>query len=117
MASDLERAIRASKRYEAILSKRYSAKGRGLHEKTDSVERKLDQQLVRDLRLIATVRNKLVHQDGYDDIQDEASFEAARKRADKALKTRTGGRPLWPIVVVLVLLGVIALVAFAFLRP
>ena len=93
MPSDLERAIRASKRYEAILAQRFNAEGRGLHEPLDSVEHKLDRDAVRALRLVATVRNKLVHEDGYDDIKDTRSFAAARKRSDKALKTNTSGFP------------------------
>ncbi len=113
MPSDLERAIRASKRYEAILAKRFGAKGRGLHEKIDSVEHKLDRDVVRSLRLIATVRNKLVHEDGYDDIEDEGSFESARRHADKALKTSTGGFPKKRLIAAVVLvITVVAVILF-----
>ena len=95
---DLEKAIKASKQFEAALTRRFGAKGRGLHEKVDSVESKLDRQLVRDLRMVATVRNKLVHQEGYDRIEDESSFDAARKRANRALRIRGGGPPRWALI-------------------
>lgn len=102
---DLEKAIKASKQFEAALTRRYGAKGRGLHEKVDSVEAKLDRQLVRDLRMVATVRNKLVHEEGYDRIEDEGSFDVARRRANKALKIRSGRPPKWLLLVILVALG------------
>ena len=50
MASDIDRAVRASKRLEGLLQRRLSARGRGLHEKVNSVQSRLDAQLVRDLR-------------------------------------------------------------------
>lgn len=99
MASDLERAIRASKRYEAALSRLYGATGRGLHEKADSVAHRLEGRLARDLHLIATVRNKLVHEEGYDRIDDESSFRAATKRADKALKISGARTGKWLIAI------------------
>ena len=64
MASDLERAVRWSKRFESLLERRFGARGRGLHEKIDSVAGDLDRETVRSLRLVATVRNKIVHEAG-----------------------------------------------------
>lgn len=103
MPSDIERAIRWSKRFEAALARRYSATGRGLHERIDSVESKLDRETVRSLRLVATVRNKLVHEEGYDRIDGRDRFNAACKQAARALGLR---RRRWPLVVGVLIVAV-----------
>ena len=54
--------IKTSKRIESILET-HGATGRGLHEKLSSIESKLDNSLVKNIRFIATVRNKLIHED------------------------------------------------------
>jgi len=46
--------------------KELGAEGKSLHEKIDSIEFKIDIQLKNKLRYIATVRNKLMHEFGYD---------------------------------------------------
>ena len=97
MASDLERAVRWSKRFESLLERRFGARGRGLHEKIDSVAGDLDRETVRSLRLVATVRNKIVHEAGYTRIDDRARFKKACKQADLALG---GRRPIKTLVLV-----------------
>ena len=57
-------AVRGSKRLEALLEARFGARGRGLHEKLSSVERRVPQELRRSIRWVATIRNKVVHEDG-----------------------------------------------------
>lgn len=69
--SQIETVIRASKQLEQLLAQHYGATGRGLHEKTSSVEDQLDSDTVRRLRKIATLRNKVVHEDfEIDDLTD-----------------------------------------------
>ena len=97
MASDLERAVRWSKRFESLLERRFGARGRGLHEKIDSVAGDLDRETVRSLRLVATVRNKIVHEAGYTRIDDRARFKKSCKQADRALG---GRRPIKTLVLV-----------------
>lgn len=109
MPSDLERAVRWSKRFESVLERDLGARGRGLHEKIDSVEADLDPSIVRDLRLVATVRNRLVHEDGADRIERRDEFRAACRRARRALTPRLRRR-LWMIV-----LGLVALLVFGVL--
>lgn len=109
--SDLDIAVKWSKRFEAVLDRRYGAHGRGLHEKLDSVEHDLPGHAVRDLRLVATVRNKIVHEDGYSKIDRKREFIAACHRAEKAMTPR-GVRWRMRIYIVLGLLaafGVLAL--------
>lgn len=62
----IETAIRYSKRFESLLEREYSAVGKGLHEKLSSVEDKLSQDNVKTLRWIATIRNRAVHEDGFE---------------------------------------------------
>ena len=111
MASDIERAVKWSKRFESLLERRFGARGRGLHEKIDSVEGDLDRDTVRALRLVATVRNKIVHEDGYDKIDDRARFKAACNAADRALAGKGRAKAVVIVVgLVLILLAGAALV-------
>ena len=111
MASDLETAVRVAKRFEAALARRYNATGRGLHEKTDSVEHDLAPETVRALRLVATVRNKIVHEDGYDRIEDRKRFRDACRTAERALIGRRRARTILLVsgLVVIMAIAVLAL--------
>lgn len=111
MPSDLEKAVRWCKRFESILERDLGARGRGLHEKIDSVEADLDPGVVRDLRLVATVRNRLVHEDGADRIDRRVEYRAACRRARRALTPRLRRR-MWMIVLglaTILVFGVLAL--------
>jgi len=65
MASDIETAIQYSKAVESLLVKQLGAQGKGLHEKLSSVERQLPAALVKRIRYLATMRNKVVHEDDF----------------------------------------------------
>lgn len=65
MASDIETAIKYSKAVESLLTKQMGAQGKGLHEKLSSVERQLPSALVKRIRYLATMRNKVVHEDDF----------------------------------------------------
>lgn len=70
-----EYVIKASKKLEAFLSSK-GAEGKGLHEKLTSIESNLNENLVKKIRYLATVRNKLIHEDGYELTQEEfANFQ------------------------------------------
>lgn len=61
--SHIEAAVRGSKRIEAVLRDGFGAEGRGLHEYLGSVENRIPIDIVRKARFIASVRNKVVHQE------------------------------------------------------
>lgn len=61
--SHIEAAVKGAKKIEAILRTRYSAEGRGLHEYLTDVEQRIPAAIVRKGRFIASVRNKVVHND------------------------------------------------------
>lgn len=58
-----ELAAKTSKEIESMLKSRYNASGKGLHELLNSVEESLDKRTIRILRKIATLRNKVIHED------------------------------------------------------
>ncbi|MAY74885.1 MAG: DUF4145 domain-containing protein [Phycisphaerae bacterium] len=96
MASDIDRVVRASKRLEGALERRFGATGRGLHEKISSVEGELDAGVVRDLRFVATIRNKLLHEADYKRIDDRKAFRERYERAARAVEGRGGLK--WMVV-------------------
>jgi hypothetical protein len=89
--SDIDLAINRSKRLEHLLEQNAGATGKGLHQKVSSVEGKLPPELVRKIRLVATVRNKLVHEDDYKKIDDRAAFTRASNEAERELKAMAPG--------------------------
>ncbi len=93
MKSDLEYAIECSKRLEYLLEHNFGATGRGLHQKVNSVAEVLDPQTVRDLRYIATIRNRLVHEDGISTIDDREEFTAVFSRLEESLSQAPSTNP------------------------
>ncbi len=81
----IELAVRYSKQLESLLEQKFAAEGRGLHEKVSSVEDLLSEDLVRKLRWIATMRNKVVHEDDFE-IENLASFRDSCEQALALLK-------------------------------
>jgi len=84
--SDIDLAIKSCKRLESLLAK-LGAEGRGLHEKTSSLAGRLPEQTVKQLRFIATVRNKIVHEENYQQIDDRNGFKQAVREAERTLKS------------------------------
>jgi S-DNA-T family DNA segregation ATPase FtsK/SpoIIIE len=82
----IEIAVRFSKQIESLLEQQLQAEGRGLHEKVTSVESLLSQELVRKLRWIATVRNKVVHEADFD-IENPTEFRESCEQVIAQLKT------------------------------
>jgi hypothetical protein len=116
--SDIDLAVTRSRKLEQILERDFGASGRGLHEKTSSVEDRLPEPLVRKLRLVATVRNKVLHEEG--PIDDRRRFVDAADDAERELKRLARGRRKPGRRVLLIAIVVlIGLVAFAVLvwRP
>jgi hypothetical protein len=115
MPSDLDRVIKLSKRLESLLATRLGATGKGLHEKVSSVETEVDPATVADLRAVATVRNRLVHEDGYDRVDNRRELLARGRRAEKALeRLKAPGHRRRPHPA-LVLTGALALLVVAFI--
>ena len=90
--NDFELVVRVTKELEHILTAFFGAEARGLHEKISAVEGTLPTPLVRRLRSLATIRNKLIHERGFDALPDRPRFirdyEAARHELDGLLAYR-----------------------------
>lgn len=83
-SNDYELAIKSSKEMEHILEVEFNATGRGLHEKITSASSQLPPHLVKKMRYLATIRNKLIHERGFDSIPDRTKFiENFEKSADE----------------------------------
>ena len=84
--SSYEIVIENSKDLEGRLAK-MGATGKGLHEKTSSVSGILPTKLVKELRAVATIRNKLVHEEGFSLTNHELEdFEELAYSAYRALR-------------------------------
>jgi len=64
--SDLNEVIRYTRRLESILENSFGATGRGLSEKAKSVEDLIPLDVLKELKRIAYIRNKSVHEDGFE---------------------------------------------------
>jgi Fascin domain len=84
---DIGIAIYYSKQFEGLLESKFGAIGRGLHEKLTSVQQALSEDIVRSLRWIATVRNKIVHDPNYNVIDDKERFVSRCKSVLERLET------------------------------
>lgn len=87
--SQIELAVTLSRRLESLLEEKHHATGKGLHEKVSSVEDRLPAQLVKSLRYIATMRNSVVHEEGFV-IGDVDGFTAQ----GNAALAQLGGTPM-----------------------
>ena|SRR5690606_6732533 len=101
--SDIERVVRASRRLENILAKHYGATGRGLHGLISSAASKLPTRTVKSLRWVATMRNKVVHEEGFR-LSDPKGFSKEVKRLEKELQPGGSARAL-PFFLSLVILA------------
>jgi hypothetical protein len=84
--SDIELAVTRTKALESLLEQAFGAAGKGLHEKVSSVQDRLPPPLVKKLRFIATVRNKIVHEASYQSIDDRAGFARATDEAEAEIR-------------------------------
>eukprot|EP00803_Ostreobium_quekettii_P005426 evm.model.scf_298.15 EVM.evm.TU.scf_298.15 scf_298:98636-98992(+) len=87
--NDFELTVRAAKELEHMLEHDFGAQGQGLHQKINAVQEAewLPLPLVQKMRHIATVRNKLVHEHGYNSIPNRdlfiRNFEESRRGLQK----------------------------------
>ena len=95
ISNDYELAIRLSKELEYYLEKHFNATGRGLHEKITTAQRNFNQQhkdiqfpqhLVKNMRRLATIRNRLIHDRSYHAIDDKNGFIQTFKSSHQQLQ-------------------------------
>ncbi len=70
-----ENVVKKAKKIESILSD-MGAEGKGLNEKLDSIKHRFDEKIIKAIRFIATIRNKLLHEDNFEmDYKLEEGFD------------------------------------------
>lgn len=82
----MKKSLKIQKKIESLIAEKLNAEGKGLYEKTVSVEGYIDQEIVRKIRRIATIRNKLMHEDSFE-LDDTLSFEEDCKEVIYYLST------------------------------
>ena len=71
--SDLKAILDSTKKIEALIEQRLGGSGRGLHEKLSNAKVRIPEPLTKKIRYIASIRNKTVHEDGFE-IEDMGRF-------------------------------------------
>lgn len=62
----IETVFKYTRTVESILTLKFNAFGRGLHQKVNSIEFKLPDGLVLSIRRLASLRNKIAHEGDYE---------------------------------------------------
>lgn len=97
--NDFELVIRATKDLENLLETQFGApsgKTVGLHDKITHAEQSagLSNDTVRKMRRLVTIRNRLVHEHGFNALPDRTqfaqSFDSVEKELKDVLKNRNG---------------------------
>lgn len=107
--SDIDLVVKQSRIIESLLKTHYHAEGKGLHQLITSCEERLPHEVIGKLRFIATMRNKVVHEEGYK-LENKAGFKATCKDMTDILTPRAN-RFLWKLVGAIVLLSTLASLA------
>lgn len=91
-SNDYELVIKISKDLEYLLEIEFNAYGKGLQEKISSISDQLPSDLIKKMRYLGTIRNKLIHERGFDKIPDRAVFisnyEASKTTLNQILSKR-----------------------------
>lgn len=108
--SDSDQVIRRTRRIEGLLRTQFHADGRGLHQLISSSEERLPHDVIEKLRYIATVRNKMMHEEDFK-LDDKKHFMQVCNECEKELTPRSG-RFVWGVAIGLMTLLTIAAIAF-----
>jgi hypothetical protein len=119
--SPTEIVIAYSKQLEFILERGFGAQGKGLHQKVTSVEHLLPAKLVKKLRFLASIRNKVIHEHSYvldknpRDLQKTAKLVIA-ELASIAKQRRNPGANAFGKLVILLCLCLLLVIGFFVFR-
>lgn len=108
--SDIESVVQRTRRLEHLLRVRYHAEGQGLHQLITSCQDRLPHDVISKLRYVATIRNKIVHEENYQ-LEDKHQFMLVCDDCEQELTPRAD-RFIWRTAVML--MAIITLLALLF---
>ncbi|EGR0479791.1 DUF4145 domain-containing protein [Vibrio cholerae] len=100
--SEIEQVVLQTRKLETLLREQYHAEGKGLHQLITSCEERLPHDVIKKLRYVATIRNKVVHEDDYR-LDDRKAFLAVCQECEDELTPRSG-KFVWRIAFMLMML-------------
>ncbi|EOX1766895.1 DUF4145 domain-containing protein [Vibrio cholerae] len=100
--SEIEQVVLRTRKLETLLREQYHAEGKGLHQLITSCEERLPHDVIKKLRYVATIRNKVVHEDDYR-LDDRKAFFAVCQECEDELTPRSG-KFVWRIAFMLMML-------------
>lgn len=99
--SEIEQVVLRTRKLETLLREQYHAEGKGLHQLITSCEERLPHDVIKKLRYVATIRNKVVHEDDYR-LDDRKAFLAVCQECEDELTPRSG-KFVWRIAFMLMM--------------
>ncbi len=108
--SNIEKVVQRTRRIEKLLRIHYHADGKGLHQLITSCEERLPHDVIDKLRYVATIRNKVVHEDGFQ-LDDRRLFIAVCNDCERELTPRAH-RFIWRVAITLMMLFTLAALGF-----
>jgi hypothetical protein len=94
---NIEQVINRTKTLESTLVQHYAATGRGMHAKITSASEHLSSSVIRRLRTVATIRNRLLHEDTFTVLNVPKDFSALCDELEQALNGSSERLPDLPI--------------------
>lgn len=111
--SEIEQVVLRTRKLETLLREQYHAEGKGLHQLITSCEERLPHDVIKKLRYVATIRNKVVHEDDYR-LDDRKAFLAVCQECEDELTPRSG-KFVWRIAFMLMMLMTLGALIFLLL--
>ncbi|EEY98100.1 DUF4145 domain-containing protein [Vibrio mimicus] len=112
--SEIEQVVLRTRKLETLLREQYHAEGKGLHQLVSSCEERLPHDVIKKLRYVATIRNKLMHEDGYQ-LDNRKAFLAVCQECEDELTPRSG-KFVWRLAFMLMVLMTLGAIFFYYLH-
>ncbi len=108
--SNIEEVVKRTRRIEKLLRVQYHADGKGLHQLITSCEDRLPHDVISKLRYVATIRNKIVHEEDFK-LDNRKSYFATCDACEKELTPRAN-RFIWRAAILVMTLFTLAALGF-----
>ncbi|MDG3086670.1 DUF4145 domain-containing protein [Vibrio hannami] len=112
--SDIERVVVRTRRLEKLLRVQYHADGKGLHQLITSSEERLPHDVISKLRYVATIRNKIVHEENYE-LEDSKAFFSVCDDCEQELTPRAS-RFIWRVAIAVMILFTLVAMGFYYVH-